>query len=108
MPVSFQPRNVVLDDGEFLLALHDGDRVELSAAFLERRCRVTPETPRGLECVGACTRVSGDSWDVRIAVQESARCPKGSRVIITGVARLDALVSLWRARRDAYVRYSSL
>ena len=107
MAVPFQPRNVVLDDGEFVLALHDGDRAELSAAFLERRCRVALETPRGLECVGVCTRMSGDSWEARIAVPQSAVCPNGHRSVISGVARLDALVSLWRARRDAHVSYSS-
>ena len=108
MPVSLYPRNVVLDDGEFLVALHDGHRADLSAGFLERRCRVAPETPRGLECVGACTRKSGDAWEVRIAVRESAQYPEGYRTVISGVARLDALVSLWHARRVAYVRYSSL
>jgi len=107
MTVSLRPRNVVLDDGEFLLALHDGNRAEFSAGFLERRCPVTPETPRGLECVGACTRISDGSWEVRIAVPESARCSNGHHSVVSGVARLDALVSLWRARREAHVRYTS-
>ena len=107
MTVHLQRQNVILEDGEFLVVLHDGHRTELSAMFLERRCGVSPETPRGLECVGACVPTPGGLWEARIAVRTCAAYPEGVRIVVSGAARLDALVSLWRARRETDVRFAS-
>ena len=107
MTVHLQLKNVLLEDDEFLVVLHDGHRAELSGMFLERRCGVSPETPRGLECVGACAPTPGELWEARIAVRACAAWPEGVRIVVGGVPRLEALVSLWHARRDADVRFAS-
>jgi hypothetical protein len=107
MSVPLQPRNVLLDDGQFLVVLHEGHRAELSAVFLERRSRWIPETPQGLECVGACIPRPDGLWETRIAIADSAECTDGHRIVASGLGWSDALVRLWQARQEAYARYAS-
>ncbi len=90
----------ILDDGVFLVELANPVDNHLSAGFLERRCAVSPATPRGRECVGAFVRCSTGHWKARVATRFDSTTGRDYCEVIDRASRLDAIVSLWQSRHN--------
>jgi hypothetical protein len=92
---------ILLDDGEYFIALGAGRDQAIAAGFLEHRCPRSDAAPRGAECVGAFFGSSGGTWSARIASAADERPEIEYETIVAGAERLDSIVALWLARHDA-------
>jgi hypothetical protein len=96
-------QTLILDDGQFYVALAAHQAPEGAVGFLERRCPVTSDAPNGHECLGAFTRSEGGGWTARISTEFDPRTRCEYQVLVAGVMRLEAIAALWQARRHARI-----
>jgi hypothetical protein len=92
---------ILLDDGEYFIALGAGREQAVAAGFLEHRCARSDAAPRGAECVGAFFGGPEGTWSARIASAADGHPEVEYDTIVAGAKRLDAIVALWLARHDA-------
>jgi len=96
-------QTVILDDGVFFVVLAAHEAEDGAVGFLERRCTVSSRAPNGHECVGTFTRGVNGGWAARLASEFDPATGREYHLIVDGVMRLEAIVSLWQSRQRARI-----
>ena len=100
-------RALVLDDGEFYVELNENFAVDEAPGFLQRRCYVGVTTPGGYECVGSFAQDPRGRWQASVYAPYDPVTDSDSRSLGRHNSRMDAIVALWSARRQALCRHKS-
>ena len=96
---------VILDDGEFCVALNADFPSAIAPGFLQRRCYVGVTTPDGYECVGSFDQDKQGMWCPSVDSTYDETTDRVCLSLGAHVRRLDAIVALWGARRQAHCRH---
>lgn len=103
---------IILDDGEFLIDMNESESVDIAidglstaapgAGFLHHRCPLDPLANRGFERIGEYSSRDG-KWTASINTKHYLN--KAGYLPNVGLFenRMDAITSLWKARRDAWL-----
>ena len=91
----------VLNDGEWYIALGEGHTLGDAPGYLH----VHASANGGFaDCVGTFERERAGSGRARIFVSFDEETNSDSQLVATGVARMDAIVALWKSRHQAHCR----
>ena len=96
---------IILDDGEFFIDVNANYVAKDAPGFLERRCAYSETTPGGFECVGGFDKVLDGTWKADVNAPYDPERDSDCRRVTEGVSRMDAIVSLWRARHSAHFNH---
>ena len=95
----------ILDDGEYYVELNGNYPPAEAPGFLQRRCYVGVTTPSGYACVGSFECSPRGTWQASIDAPYDPATGSDSRSLGQHRSRLDAIVALWSARREALCRH---
>jgi len=98
-------RALILDDGDYYVELNENFPAAIAPGFLQRRCYVGVTTPGGYECIGSFERQAGGVWRASVDSLYDPSTDSDSRSVGEYAGRLDVIVALWSARRDALCRH---
>lgn len=93
---------IIVDDGRFYIALNANHDANSAPGFLEIRCSQSVTTPGCYDCIGSFDKAPDGKWRASIAAPRDPETDEDSRIVAKGVTRMEAIVSLWRARHAAY------
>jgi len=105
MTTHIAQRTLILDDGEFYVELNEDFPVADAPGFLQRRCYVGVTTPDGYESVGRFDRDPHSGWHGCVDAPYDPSTNSTSCSLGRFSNRMDAIVALWLARRDALCRH---
>src|ERR1019366_10017329 len=97
----------ILDGGEYYVELNVNFPAADAPGFLQRRCYVGVTTPGGYECVGSFAQDPRGRWHASVDASYDPVTDSDSRSLGRHNSRMDAIVALWRARRQALCRHKS-
>lgn len=92
----------ILDDGKFYIELNGNYEACVAPGTLWVRCSHSAATPGGYDCAGGFNQARDGTWEADVNVPWDSETESDSRLVATGVSRLDAIVALWRERHAAY------
>jgi hypothetical protein len=98
-------RALILDDGEYFVELNEAFPVGDAPGFLQRRCYIGVTTPDGYESVGRFDRDPHGGWHAGIDAPYDSGTNSSCRSLGRHSGRMDAIVALWFARREALCRH---
>lgn len=94
---------IIQDDGEFYLELNENYPAAKAPGFLKRRC---PNTKECTDVLGGF-EPEGQAWSCDINASLDEDTGSDVKVLAKGVARIDAIVMLWKHRTQAQQRSRS-
>lgn len=94
-------RLTILDDGEFYIELNSNCNPTAAPGFLQRRCTAGPTIPGGYECLGSFQKRPDGAWAADINAPWNRETDSDCTLLVTGVARMDAIGALWSGRHRA-------
>lgn len=97
---------VIIDDGTFYIELNVNYPPASAPGFLHVRRPTSDSSGLGDECIGAFQEQLNGKWsaDVQAPPGDDSDWESDIRSIVTDVDRMTAIVSLWRARKMAWIR----
>jgi hypothetical protein len=96
---------VIADDGEYYIELNGNYGAAEAPGFLQRRCYTGVTTPGGYECVGSFERDAQGLWQASIDAPYDEETDSDSRSLGHFAERMNAIVTLWGKRHEAYCRH---
>lgn len=94
---------VILDDGAYFVELNCNYLPRQAPGFLWLRCGESGSKRPSCECIGGFDQAPDGTWRAGITGSYDAERDTDETQLVKGVHRLDAIVTLWQHRRQAFI-----